>query len=327
MPERPLLLFPTPRPAERTRQKAQFGRVHRPDPARQGVRLSPMFNQLQQTFAARKVELQQTIAGIEPEQVLVIETVNGVADFAKAVKLIDGMEWMGELEGDEIIPDQDFFYERDPSKTLDGRLYFVMTNQRALDEMLSLWKRYQVNPSMEFERGLTKFRDVFLHLKTIRRWDVQDRLLETGLLESWRESVERDAARVVRFEAELWFRSVAEGRQSGQSQVARLVQELGGRVLSQSVIESIAYHGLLGELPVNAVRGIVDNPATELVKCESVMYFRPVGQICVGHERVEGEPVPESYGRIPMPSGEPLVALLDGVSLGKPPIVGWSIGD
>jgi len=81
-----------------------------------------------------------------------------------------------------------------------------MTNQQALEQMLSLWRRYQEDPTMQFERGLTKFRDVFLHLKSIRRWDVQDRLLETGIIDVWREDLEYDGARVITFEAELWFR-------------------------------------------------------------------------------------------------------------------------
>ena len=139
MPERPLLLFPTPQLADRTRRvMPQFGRVHKPDITRQGQRLSPMFNQLQAAFKARKVEIQQNAAGTDPEQVLVIETIGSVEDFAKAVKRIQGFEWMGELEIDNIAPDQDFYDEEHPGKKLDGRLYLVMTNQQALDEMLSL---------------------------------------------------------------------------------------------------------------------------------------------------------------------------------------------
>ena len=89
MPERPLLLFPTPQPADRTKQKPQFGRVHKPNVTRQGQRLSPMFNQLQAAFEARRVEIQQNPAGIDPEQVLVIETIGSVDNFANAVKRIE----------------------------------------------------------------------------------------------------------------------------------------------------------------------------------------------------------------------------------------------
>ena len=191
MPEHPLLLFPRPQSADRTiKQSPQFTRVHTPNVTQQGQRLSPMFNQLQAVFEARRVEIQQNTGGIDPEQVLVIETIGSVDNFINAVKLINGLEWMGELESNEIAPDQYFYDEKNPEKELNGRLYLVMTNQRALGEMLSLWQQYQADPNMQFKRGLTKFRDVFLHLKSIRRWDVQDRLLETGVIDSWKEDIE-----------------------------------------------------------------------------------------------------------------------------------------
>jgi hypothetical protein len=112
MPERPPLLFPTPQPADRTRQKHQIGRFHKPNATRQGQLLSPMFNQLQAAFEARRVEIRQNTVGMDPEQVLVIETIGSVGNFANAVKSIEGFEWTGELESGEIAPDQDFFGSR-----------------------------------------------------------------------------------------------------------------------------------------------------------------------------------------------------------------------
>jgi len=190
-----------------------------------------------------------------------------------------------------------------------------MTNQRALDEMLSLWRRYQADPNMQFERGLTKFRDVFLHLKSIRRWDVQDRLLETGVIDIWQEDLEYDGDRVIPFEAELWFRGSNELRAGSASHVTNLVQQAGGRILNQSVIEGIAYHGLLAELPAHAIRAIVENPTTELVKCENVMFFRPVGQMVVGDKAPEGDVEVAQIEEMPLPTGDPVVALFDGVPL------------
>ena len=315
MPERPLLLFPTPQPADRTKQKPQFGRIHKPNVTQQGQRLSPMFNQLQAAFEARRVEIQQNTAGIDPEQVLVIETIGSVENFSNAVKRIEGLEWMGEFESDEIAPDQDFYDENNPEKELNGRLYLVMTNQRALDEMLSLWRRYLADPNMQLERGLTKFRDVFLHLKSIRRWDVQDRLLETGVIDIWHKDLECDGDRVIPFEAELWFRRSDELRAVSANQVTNLVQQAGGRILNQLVIKDIAYHGLLAELPANAIRAIVDNPATELVKCENIMFFRSVGQMVVGDKFSEGDVEIAEIEETPMPTGNPVVALFDGLPL------------
>ncbi len=315
MPDRPLLLFPTPQSADKTKQKPPFWRVHKPNVARQGQRLLPMFNQLQAAFDARRVEIQQNTAGIGSEQVLVMETIGSVDNFANAVRRIKGLEWMGELESDEIAPDEDFYDEANSEKELDGRLYLVMTNQRALNEMLSLWRRYQKNPDMQFERGITKFRDMFLHLKNIRWWDVQDRLLETGVIDSWQKDLEHDGDRVIPFEAELWFHGSNELREVSASQVTNLVQQTGGRILSQSVIEGIAYHGLLAELPAHAIRAIMENPTTEMVKCENVMFFRPVGQMVVGDKPPEGEVKIIQVEEMPLPKGDPIIALFDGLPL------------
>jgi hypothetical protein len=116
MSERPLLLFPTPEVTSKSNLGGGGGRFHLPSHQRQGERLSPKFNQLQDSFRTRNVEIQQTVAGIDAEQVLVIETIGSVENFANAVKRIDGLEWMGELEIDEIVPDQDFFDEKKARK-------------------------------------------------------------------------------------------------------------------------------------------------------------------------------------------------------------------
>src|SRR5660397_169918 len=92
MPERPLLLFPTPETASRSTLGGGEGRVRRPTPQRQWDRLSPEFSQLQTAFDARRIEIQQSAAGIIPEQVLVIETVGRIDNFANAVRRIDGLE-------------------------------------------------------------------------------------------------------------------------------------------------------------------------------------------------------------------------------------------
>ena len=317
MPERPLLLFPTPEVTSKSNLGGGGGRPHLPTHYRQGERLAPKFTQLQEAVRARNIEIQQAVTGIDPEQVLVMETIGSVEDFANAVKRIDGFEWMGEFEIDEIGPDQDFFDEKHPEKELSGRLYMVMTNQRALDEMLSMWRRYtdQEDPKQKFDGGLTKFRDVFLRLKDIRRWDVKDRLLETGVIDAWKEDLEHDGGRLIRFEVELWFRNSEEKRSQSSAIVASLIQQLGGHVLAESLHEGIAYHGILAELPANAIQPVVDNPNTELVKCDSVMFFRPVGQMLAGEGLLEDEAVYSDLEEHSLPDGEPVIAVFDGLPL------------
>ncbi len=315
MPDRPLLLFPTPETADRSKGRGFPVHVHRPSHGRQGQRLSPIFTQLQTEFNSRRVELQQTAAGADPEQVLVIETVGGIENFANALKRIGGLEWMGEIETDEIAPDDDFYDEGDDARKLGGRLYLVMTNQRALDEMLSLWQRYQNDPAMEFERGLTRFRDVFLCLKDIRPWGVQDRIEETGVLDAWREDLAHDGGRAIRFEVELWFRGTKGKRQEARGQVDQHITQLGGTVLDDCVITDIAYHALLAEIPANAAQQITEHADVDLIKCDSVMFFRPVGQMATGKRPVEGALSDHEAGETALPTGEPIVAILDGLPL------------
>lgn len=321
MPDRPLLLFPTPETADRSKGRGFPGRIHRPSRGRQGERLAPMFRQLQTAFNERRVEIQQSAAGADPEQVLVIETIGNVENFANAVKRIEGLEWMGEIEADEIAPDEDFYDEGDATKELSGRLYMVMSNQRALEEMLSLWHRYQNNPDMDFSDrqsdlwGLAKFRDVFLCLKDIRRWSIQDRIGETGVLDVWQEDLEHDGTRAIRFEVELWFRGTDNKRQEAQGQVQTLIEGLGGSLLGDCTIADIAYHALLAEIPANAAQQIIDHPDVDLIKCDSVMFFRPVGQMATGKHPVEGELLDYDVRAVDLPTGDPVVAILDGLPL------------
>ncbi|MDR3362782.1 MAG: S8 family peptidase [Desulfovibrio sp.] len=315
MAERPLLLFPTPNVARRAELPPAFPRVHKPSLERQWERTSPKLQQLQNAFAEQRVKLQQGVTGIEPEQVLVIETIGSIAEFANAVRQIQGMEWLAEIEGADVAPDDDFYDERKREKKLGVQLYMVMSNQRALEEMLSLWKKYKENPQLAFKRGLAKFRDVFNCLHDIRRWGIQERLLETGLLEAWRQELANDPSRNVRFETELWFRQNPIHRAQRAEQVVTLIRQINGRVVSQATIEEISYHAILGELPAADVRAIIENPNTELTLCDSVMFFRPVGQMTIG--TVPAAEETEAIGDVnnATPAGEPVIALFDGMPL------------
>jgi hypothetical protein len=315
MAECPLLLFPTPVIASRANMPSGFQNIGKPSVDRQWDRLSPQFQQLQNAFAEKRVRLQQIAAGIEPEQVLVIETIGSVQDFANAVTKIQGFEWMGEIEGVKTSPDEDFYDENNRNNELSVKLYMVFTNQRALEEMLSLWEKYKENRQVKFKRGLTKFRDVFLCLKDIHLWGIQERLLETGLLEAWEEDLAYDPNRNVRFETELWFRESAAHRNQVANQVSSLIGQMNGRIVSQAVIADICYHAILGELPAAGIRLIIENPNTDLTLCDSVMFFRPVGQMSIG--TVPSTEETEAAGNVDsaMPSGEPVVALFDGMPL------------
>jgi hypothetical protein len=274
-----------------------------------------MFRELERAFAARRIEVQQNVAGADPEQVLVIETIGSIENFANAVRKIQGLEWLGEVELDEIAPDEDFYDEQHHEKKLTGRLYLIMTNLATLQSLLSLWRRYNRHEDMEFQRGLTKFRNVFDNLKDLRRWDVRDRLEGTGVLHVWREALRLAGREPIRFEAELWFRGSSERREADEGYLRNLVTGVGGRVITQCVLPTVAYHAILGELPRRAVQEILNDPSTELVKCDGVMFYRPTGQMCAGERRLGGDPETLALRAGPLPTGDPVVGILDGLPL------------
>jgi hypothetical protein len=313
MDGRPLLILPRPQVAEREKPKT-FGKpFHIPPHALQSIRITPQFQRLLVQFRSGRAEIHLDPAGAPPEQVIVLETVGAVEEFVKAVKKT-GMEWLGEFEEYEIPPDEDFFRDEEHRDAeLTGRLYLVMTDQQAIRLMLSLWNHYRKDRNYKFPRGLTKWRDVFKHLKDVRLWGVEDRLRNTGALEDWRRRVEQNQERI-RFEVELWYRGEAIKRDQARTSFLHLMQQQGGRIIEDAVIPEIAYHGILAELPIGAIRQVLAQRDVQFLRSQHVMFFRPVGQSVVSVPQGEaldmGLRVPET-----LPAGDPVVGVLDGLPL------------
>jgi hypothetical protein len=91
--------------------------------------------------------------------------------------------------------------------------------------------------------------------------------------------------------------------------------------MSQAIVPQILYHGVLVELSAARVRAtmeaILNKSYTELLRCEDVMFFRPLAQSAFPGDTIEDKDVPASgKARIgSLPKGEPVVALLDGIPL------------
>ncbi|MFA6618575.1 MAG: S8 family peptidase [Candidatus Neomarinimicrobiota bacterium] len=314
--EFPLLLFSRPGTANSTPGHGGPSKIVRPSSTRQGQRLMPYFRNLQNYFNESRGILQSSTTGIEPEQVLVFETIGNIKDFANAVKKIDGFTWMGEIETEEITPDEDFYKESNHEASLGGRLYFVMSNQRALEEMLSLWKRYAEDSDMVFQRGLTKFRDVFLNLKKIRRWSLEDRIEESGVIEFWKEQLTHFPDGKIKFEVELWYKKTIAKQIATEEIVKNLIMELGGEVRTRYVNDEIAYHALLGELPAKSVQELINDQNVSLFKCDNVMFIRPQGQFAVDKVLLNDDEVDVSFEDKVYPNiSSPIVAVLDGYPL------------
>ena len=267
---------------------------------------------------ARRARLQAEAHDLVPEDVVVLETVGTVEKFIGAVERVPGMEWLAEVEEEEIPPDDDFFAlnkrgQQRPGKTLRGRVFMVFANQTALRQMLSLWDDWQSNNLLT--HGLGKWKDLFQQLRDVRPWGVQDRLLETGILDDWQERVEY-GQEVVPCEIELWYRRNPADRRMARNRVAALVDELDGRVINEAHIEEIAYHTLLARIPIAQVHPLFESLDHEvnLVKCEHVQFLRASGQMSCSlpddHRERDSQALTEAE-----PVGVPVVALFDGLPL------------
>jgi len=315
MARHPLLIFPEPSHAERARRFGGGGNVRFPAAQQQARRIAPQFQRLQQAMDRQRLALQDNPLGLQPEQALVLETVGPIQDFIKAVKKIQGLEWLGELELDDIAPDYGFEDEKNPEKQLKGQLFLVMTDHRALQELLSLFNRWQRNPEAKFPWGFAPWKQAFVYLHTIRPWDAQDRIRETGLFEDWQARVQH-GYQIVPFEAELWFRGNTDRRQQGESYLRSVIESLGGEVVQQCVVSEIAYHGILGRIPMDQVSEIIAQREVRLLQCEDIMHLRPVGQCAVRvPDDLSDTEALEEKEQSDLPQGEPVVALFDGLPL------------
>ncbi|HAT49542.1 MAG: hypothetical protein HQL07_07410 [Nitrospirae bacterium] len=154
----PLLVFPKPRSVAYRKDRGGGNASHYPSRERQAERLAPKFKRLQEALQSKSARSQMDMDGANLEQVLVLETIGGVDAFIGAVREVKGLEWLGEMEVNDISPDEDFYHsEENPEKLLRGRLFLVMSDQLALKQMLSLWKHWKKSGKDGLEHSFTKF--------------------------------------------------------------------------------------------------------------------------------------------------------------------------
>jgi hypothetical protein len=185
MADQPFIFFPRPSPVEPTRRPGRGPRYGKPTPQEQRQRLDDKFEQIAHSFT----NLATDVTGLEPEQVIVLETVSAVDNVAKAVAKIPGLEWLAESELAEVDAEFGFRDESDPAKKLPRRLYALFSSQIGMDQLIGLWQQWINHPGERAKRGFGPFKQLFMLLRDIRRWGPMDRIAETGLLEAWREDL------------------------------------------------------------------------------------------------------------------------------------------
>ncbi len=318
MAERPIILFPSPEKADRNAKNVVVRRYNMPHFPQQYNRLQPSFNVLQESFRQKNIKIQQSTIGLNPDFALVFEIVGSVDSFYTAVKNSDGLEWIFDLDTDKIEPDDDFYEIKNgvcSDVSMSGKLYCVMSNQQALSQIISLWKRYMTGEEDVFKRGFAGLREIFTHIKNIRKWDASDRFAETGVIDTWREQLEFNGDNPTPFEIELFYRNDNSKQNIASQTVRQAVYDLGGNIMPECVIPEISYHGLLACLPRNVIEGLVtDYDSIELSHIDDIMFFRP-GSQSANISLMDTE----SFGGYALeqtaPEGNVIAAVLDGMPL------------
>ena len=287
---------------------------HVPTRTNQVSRLSPIFRVLSDVMSRQCATIQQDIQGLEPEFVLVFEVAGNVSDFYRATQRA-GMEWICDFEN-TIAPDDDFYNIREDGTPRDSvvseKLYLTMTNQVAMQQLMSLWEIYSSGRTI-FPEGMTPFRDVFAQLKNLRRWNIQDRFDETNVVSVWQNLLDVGSERI-RFEIELWYRKDERKRIAAQDRIISILQQYGGVIVKSSVYNEIGFHGLLVDCPADEVRRMIENRDHELLNADQIMSIRATGQVLSITES-EDEQQDFSATEAPLPTNSPVIALLDGLPL------------
>ena len=318
---RPLLAFDSPSVGERVKSGGRPPKVVGPGGRRQGERLSPRFKELTEAFEAKRAELGEgTPIEADPSLVIVLDLAGSVEEFYKAVNKVEGLEFLAEMAGDTTDPDDDFYIQdrgkKRSKKSVEHSLYLVMSNARAVDQMVSLFDHWKKGPKAKFEWGLGKFKGVFSQLVDLRRWGPEDRVRETGLIERWQETLDivGDSQSSVRVEVELWYRNDRGQRQASEQEIRTIIADSGGRVVNRAKIEEIGYHALLAELPRQQVETVVRQgpQAIRLLMSEDVMFVSPFEPMSV--KAAPSVPGSEfSFPPVALKDNKPRIALLDGV--------------
>lgn len=281
----------------------------------------PQFNELASAFAAERVRIAGELpAEVDPALVVVFDLAGSVKDFQNAINRVEGLEFLSELVGDRADPDDDFHMvdskEGRTDKSVPHSLYLVMSNAKAITELLRLFSLWEKDSAAPFERGAGKFKDAFRQLTSIRRWGPEDRIRETGLRERWQETLEVVGQSIssVKVEIELWHRSSYDLRLAAEVHVGQLIQASGGTVLDRCQIGEVGYHAVLAELPIQQVEAFLKDGASaiRLLVTEEIMFVSPFSPMSTNP--VTLDPVAtadvETGQRV---AGLPRVALLDGL--------------
>lgn len=311
---RPVILGTVSSPSPIRPRSGGGARATFANPEERAERIQARFNEAVSAFADQ-IQLAESIQAADPQLVLVFEALDEQIDLTVVAQKL-GLEILVESEG-AIEPNDEYQLISDqPRNPLIGScLHAVCMNQSALSNLLALWRAWKRDQTVPY--GYSPLRELFAHLKDVRPWGPQDRLK----MLDWDEHF---AGRVTdqphAIEIELWYRGSPQRRLASQRAVTTLVERAGGQVITFAVIEQIGYHGLKCTVPTPVLEELARGnfEAVNLVRSANIMYLRVGGQaVPISGPATGSTPVEDS----PLPVGDPVVCLLDGVPAANHPLL------
>ena len=250
-----------------------------------------------------------------------METSSRIVGLQNAIRQIAGLEWLAEMDVDEIEL-HDLYDEQTGEKIKGGRFYILASNRQATDRLLGLWQRHREGGKLN--RGFGKFGELFTYLLTLRRWDIRDRLRDTGILDVWRQEYEikKGTSSYMDFEIQLHNRISEEKRNQEVHGLRQKIESAGGTVGQTIHIADIAFHAIKATLPIASIEQVINydwdtiEPSDNfhpVFDSKAVRYFRPTGQ----HIDADGELQEHLLQRelAPVNDDPPILALLDGAPI------------
>jgi hypothetical protein len=308
-PKHPLLLLPSGSKAAKASRSGGPQKLLFPSRQRQSERLQPQFHRLTEVFDAQRIRLQEAIEGVAVEQVVVLEIAGAVDEFYKAVRRSE-LHWLIEVDGEAVAPDEDFRLAGDTPGEVPTKLFLILTDQSAIDQIVSLWKHYEEVGKDAFNRGFTPWFYVFEQLRAVRLWNIRDRV-EPDTRNYWRQRIEAGDISI-RTEIELWYSDSEQKNVEWAASLRALLAANAATVVDTAEISGIRYHAFLADLPVAAVQTILNDETSPLAVAGQVMYYRPQFRAMA---RVGGTETAAFAQHRPVPQGDPIVAIMDGVPL------------
>lgn len=311
MPERPLLRLPDPEPFTPRNGPRAFGNIVKPTRDRQAERIEPRFQRLMNVAQRPEqlLALRDDPASVAPERAIVFEVEGSFENFYRQSVAL-GLEYLGDFE-DDFAPTADFHDRDDAGKRVNGRIYLAMPDVRALQELLSLWRRYTEGGRMPTGRG--GWRELFSQLIDVRPWGHEDRV-PPETMAYWRDELARHPDRPVRFEVELWYYEQAERREAAFRRLEQEVLAVNGQVIHHSVIPEVRYDAALIDVPPAQIQALLDHPDITLARVDDVMFLRPQSVArAPAKEEDTGADVVVAVEAVDLTGQAPIVALLDGL--------------